>query len=240
MSVSHSVIKRVFRYKMNDEIMDEVKEFGRIHKYDTKDDFNEAWKEWVNEHDDLIHQEKERLAGLGYKGDVYRKLYKSVRYYYIKKSSSSGKRDAIDVGETGETEGDGDGNGDGNGNGYGNGDGDGNGDGNGNGYGNGNGNGDGNGNGYVAAQTTNKKRILLNRSFMKAVESHIERSLERSDNLKPSECYTDFMVTNKDIVADEINYCKGKYNLEDKDDDEIIYKIKKLYKNRYFIYTCRH
>jgi hypothetical protein len=210
MSVSHSVIKRVFRYKMNDEIMDEVKEFGRIHKYDTKDDFNEAWKEWVNEHDDLIHQEKERLAGLGYKGDVYRKLYKSVRYYYIKKSSSSGKRDAIDVGETGETEGDGDGNG------------------------------DGNGNGYVAAQTTNKKRILLNRSFMKAVESHIERSLERSDNLKPSECYTDFMVTNKDIVADEINYCKGKYNLEDKDDDEIIYKIKKLYKNRYFIYTCRH
>lgn len=78
----------VFRFKFMPETINELNNFAKIHKYDTRDDFKEAWEEWIDTYDDLINSEKNRLNNIGYTGDVVDKMYKSVRYYYRKKPLS--------------------------------------------------------------------------------------------------------------------------------------------------------
>lgn len=67
---------------------DEFHHFAKLHQYDTLGDFKEAWDIWTTEHADLIRAETDRLIQLGYKGDVMDKMFKSVRYYFRKKTQS--------------------------------------------------------------------------------------------------------------------------------------------------------
>lgn len=77
----------IFRYKFTQEFMDELYKFSKIHQYDHRKDFKEAWKIWSEENDELISQEIRRLENLGYNGDISDKMFKSARYYYRKKST---------------------------------------------------------------------------------------------------------------------------------------------------------
>jgi hypothetical protein len=77
----------VFRFKFNDEIMREIHNFAKIHQFDERKDFKEAWTEWVNENNYIISQETDRLTNLGYEGDIADKMFKSARYYLRKKST---------------------------------------------------------------------------------------------------------------------------------------------------------
>ena len=80
---SHIVI---FRYKFTEQFIEELYKFSKIHQYDHRKDFKEAWQKWVQENEEIIHEETERLKGLGYEGDVLDKMFKSARYYFRKKS----------------------------------------------------------------------------------------------------------------------------------------------------------
>lgn len=77
----------IFRYKFTQEFMDELYKFSKIHQYDHRKDFKEAWKIWTEENDELISIEMRRLINLGYEGDIMDKMFKSARYYYRKKST---------------------------------------------------------------------------------------------------------------------------------------------------------
>ena len=77
----------VFRFKFTDDIVASITEFAKIHQYDTRASYKEAWVEWVDENDEIIYSEKERLTNLGYKGDVEDKMYKAGRYYFRNKKS---------------------------------------------------------------------------------------------------------------------------------------------------------
>ena len=77
----------VFRFKFTDDIVASITEFAKIHQYDTRQSYKEAWVEWVDDNDDIIYKEKERLTNLGYKGDVEDKMYKAGRYYFRNKKS---------------------------------------------------------------------------------------------------------------------------------------------------------
>lgn len=77
----------IFRYKFTQEFMDELYKFSKIHQYDHRKDFKEAWKIWTEENDELISHEIRRLENLSYDGDVLDKMFKSARYYYRKKST---------------------------------------------------------------------------------------------------------------------------------------------------------
>lgn len=77
----------IFRYKFTQEFMDELYKFSKIHQYDHRKDFKEAWKIWTEENDELIVTEIRRLDNLGYEGDIMDKMFKSARYYYRKKST---------------------------------------------------------------------------------------------------------------------------------------------------------
>lgn len=76
----------IYRYKFTEEFMEELYNFSKIHQYDDRKDFKEAWKIWSEENEESIDIEMRRLLNLGYDGDVLDKMFKSARYYFRKKS----------------------------------------------------------------------------------------------------------------------------------------------------------
>jgi hypothetical protein len=77
---------QIFRFKFTEEFMEELYKFSKIHQYDDRKDFKEAWTNWVDENEELIQEEMDRLHNLGYDGDILDKMFKSARYYFRKKS----------------------------------------------------------------------------------------------------------------------------------------------------------
>jgi len=76
----------IFRFKFTEEFMEDLYKFSKIHQYDHRKDFKEAWAIWIEENDDIIDEEVKRLLDLGYDGDILDKMFKSARYYFRKKS----------------------------------------------------------------------------------------------------------------------------------------------------------
>jgi hypothetical protein len=77
----------IYRYKFTCEFMLELFKFSKIHQYDHRKDFKEAWEIWTENNDELIEDEIRRLNNFGYNGDVLDKMFKSARYYFRKKST---------------------------------------------------------------------------------------------------------------------------------------------------------
>ena len=77
---------QIFRFKFTEAFMTDLNKFAKIHQYDHRKDFKEAWEIWVEENDDIIQEEVDRLNNLGYDGDILDKMFKSARYYFRKKS----------------------------------------------------------------------------------------------------------------------------------------------------------
>ena len=77
----------IFRYKFSNDFTEPLYQFSKIHQYDHRKDFKEAWKIWIEENEDLVNKEVRRLIELSYKGDILDKMFKSARYYFRKKST---------------------------------------------------------------------------------------------------------------------------------------------------------
>jgi len=80
----------IFRFKFTENFMEELSNFSKIHQYDHRKDFKEAWVKWTEENDDLVTKEVQRLVALGYPNEeeiVDDKMFKSARYYFRKKSA---------------------------------------------------------------------------------------------------------------------------------------------------------
>lgn len=77
----------IFRFKFTDEFTSELFKFAKIHQYDDRKSFKEAWNIWMEENETLVNMEYRRLTELGYKGDIFDKMFKSARYYFRKKST---------------------------------------------------------------------------------------------------------------------------------------------------------
>jgi len=77
----------IFRYKFDEEFTKQLYQFSKIQQYDHRKDFKEAWNIWIEENDELVNKEAKRVIELGYKGNVFDKMFKSARYYFRKKST---------------------------------------------------------------------------------------------------------------------------------------------------------
>ena len=79
----------IYRFKFTEDFMEELYKFSKIHQYDERKDFKDAWKLWTEENQDIIEEETTRLTNLGYPkgGDILDKMFKSARYYFRKKST---------------------------------------------------------------------------------------------------------------------------------------------------------
>ena len=77
----------IYRYKFTDDFTSELFKFSKIHQYDHRTDFKEAWEIWMEDNDDIVSNEVRRLTNIGYDGDIIDKMFKSARYYFRKKST---------------------------------------------------------------------------------------------------------------------------------------------------------
>ena len=77
----------IYRFKFTEDFMSELYKFSKIHQFDDRKDFKEAWKIWTEENEQIIDSEMCRLLHLGYNGDVLDKMFKSARYYFRKKGT---------------------------------------------------------------------------------------------------------------------------------------------------------
>jgi hypothetical protein len=78
---------QIYRYKFTDEFMNELYVFSKVHQYDHRKVFKEAWELWLEENNNIIISEVKRLTELGYDGNIIEKMFKSARYYFRKKST---------------------------------------------------------------------------------------------------------------------------------------------------------
>lgn len=77
----------IYRYKFDDVFVEQLSRFAKIHQYDHRKDFKEAWAKWMDENEEIVSEEVRRLTTLDYKGDIIDKMFKSARYYFRKKST---------------------------------------------------------------------------------------------------------------------------------------------------------
>ena len=77
----------IYRYKFTDDFTNNLHNFAKIHQYDERKVFKEAWNTWVEENTELVDTEVRRLSNMNYDGDVLEKMFKSARYYFRKKTT---------------------------------------------------------------------------------------------------------------------------------------------------------
>lgn len=77
----------IYRYKFSNLFTEQLFSFSKIHQYDDRASFKDAWKEWIKENNDLVQIEIRRLTNLEYEGDILDKMFKSARYYFRKKNT---------------------------------------------------------------------------------------------------------------------------------------------------------
>ena len=89
---------KIFRYKLSDDIMSLITEFAKIHQFDDRHSYKEAWtNNWLGDNRDYIEREVLRLKQLGYKGNVEDKMFKAGRYYFREKVSEENHANAKDA-----------------------------------------------------------------------------------------------------------------------------------------------
>jgi hypothetical protein len=88
---SERIILKTHRFVFSNHIIDYLSEFAKIHQYDDRKIFKEAWETWVKDEEinPIINEEIKRLTNIGFVGDVLDKMFKSTRYYYRNKSNTN-------------------------------------------------------------------------------------------------------------------------------------------------------
>ena len=58
-SVSTKKKINVYRFKFTDKVTESITQFAKIHQFDDRHDYKEAWNEWL-ENEDLVDSETKR------------------------------------------------------------------------------------------------------------------------------------------------------------------------------------
>jgi len=75
-----------YRYEFSKSFCEILEQFAKLHKYDDRKVFKDAWLIWAEENQEWIGRECDALRTSGYTGDALDKMFKSARYYFRKKS----------------------------------------------------------------------------------------------------------------------------------------------------------
>ena len=83
--------KPIFRFNLSDEMVDALLDFSKMHQFDVRRAYADAWNEWKNAPhiSKMLADEIERLQNLDYRGSaesIENKIFKSGRYYFRNKS----------------------------------------------------------------------------------------------------------------------------------------------------------
>ena len=86
----------------------------------------------------------------------------------------------------------------------------------------------------VAADTITRTYITMEPIILKSMDAHIINAFKDQKELKPEICYNHYCKNNEDLLRKEILRMLNENDMEGK---ELSEKIKKTYKNRYYMFT---
>jgi len=76
----------ILRFKCQQpELSESLKYFANLHKYDDKETLQVYFTEWLEQNKSYVDKERDYLYNHDYETNIEDKLYKSIKYYYIKK-----------------------------------------------------------------------------------------------------------------------------------------------------------
>lgn len=217
---------KTYRHEFSKEFMADLSRFSKVHQFDDRHTYKSEWMKWAQQENiaEAIEIEKRRLEENGYKGDIEDKMFKAGRYYFRKKSAAATAatatatqsvpdlptHTATATGLSSEA-------------------------------------------GVVNGRTPPQHRrtyITMSKACIKMMDEHIHNASTAGSNIefKPSSCYSDFYKNkmSSDEMTKEIEFVIEKYektpgamsNITPEElTEQIMDKIKKTYKNRYYKYT---
>jgi ribosomal protein L17 len=79
---------KTYRHEFGKEFMANLSCFSKVHQYDDRHAYKSEWTKWTQQEEiaQAIDVEKRRLQENGYKGDIEDKMFKAGRYYFRKKT----------------------------------------------------------------------------------------------------------------------------------------------------------
>jgi hypothetical protein len=79
----------VFRFKLSNNVFNNIREFSRIHQHDDRVTFKESWQTWTDDNKTLIENETQRLSDIGFGSNMNEKMFRTAKYYFVKKTFNS-------------------------------------------------------------------------------------------------------------------------------------------------------
>jgi hypothetical protein len=210
---------KTFRHEFSKAFMERLSQFSKVHQYDDRHTYKSEWTKWT-QHEEIaeaIETERRRLHENGYTGDVNDKMFKAGRYYFRKKTPATPATPAKEDDEDDDN--------------------------------------DANANADANDDKKHQQRrpyITMSKEAIRMMDAHIQSKHTKAahaaeaEKFKPSSCYDDFYQTNMSSteMTSEIEKIIEKYQKAlrpeanpDQITTEIIDKIKKTYKNRYYKYV---
>ena len=217
---------KTYRHEFSKEFMAELSRFSKVHQYDDRQTYKSEWQKWTSQDEiaEAMEVERRRLQENGYTGDIDDKMFKAGRYYFRKKSSTIVPDQTTTTVTTTDD------------------------------------------NNIAtdppspAAPAQRRTYITMSKQCIRLMDEHIQRAAAStpvpaastpaapSAVFKPSVCYDDFYQTQMTTAAmtTEIGNIIEKYEktpgamsnqTADELTEEIMDKIKKTYKNRYYKYV---
>jgi len=89
-SASENNIK-TYRFEFSKLFINELSRFSKVHQYDERHTYKKEWSTWKSDAGiaEIMEMEKRRLEENGYIGNIEDKMFKSGRYYFRKKTATT-------------------------------------------------------------------------------------------------------------------------------------------------------
>jgi hypothetical protein len=87
----------ILRFKLSNKSMESINEFSRNNINSDRKLYKQNWNKWMENNNDLINEEMERMKKLGYNECVKDKMFKAGRYYYRKKNINKDEKKNINT-----------------------------------------------------------------------------------------------------------------------------------------------
>ena len=76
---------QIYRHKFTNDINELMQEFSKLHMFDNKDTLIDQFETFWDNNKDLFLREKNRLESENFNKDVKTAIFRSIKYYHIKK-----------------------------------------------------------------------------------------------------------------------------------------------------------
>lgn len=206
----------VFRFKFSSDFIFELNNFSIVHQYDDRKVFKENFKKWLIDNEELVENEKYLLRKMNYKGDIEKKIFLSSRFYFRKKNNRASFKDekvVVTFQQEREQENDENENNENDEN---------------------HENNEENEDKKYKTKLKKRKYVPLCKTLIKEIDEYIFNNIKLNDAvIKPEDGFVNFCKNSQDLLKKIIQFYVGKNCINSA--DEMKYRVKKLFKNRYYI-----